>query len=287
LSFGLDAQDTWRVSGPLSLVGGLRYRHNPILGGDSLIVPRVGGTWSIDEGVLGFVVSYHQEASWGLSRPLQGAWDEHDSTPLGYEVSLEMPMAWGVRFNGSSRYTPIQVDGLDLARDPPRPGAGQSYVTNGRAAVRESRFGLMRQGGRTSAWVEWVRGRAEGALAPLSPYEQPNLLLAMSTLDYQNSRLGIRIAASGTDLVLDHRRLSEWPGGGGGLEPSSVKSSVGLSLSQDLLRLHSLGNWRFLVSVRTASFERVHDPEGLSLAGQERVLGARNREMSAGLSVLF
>jgi hypothetical protein len=287
LSLGLEAQDTWRVSGPLSLVGGLRYQQNPVLGSDSLIVPRVGGTWSVDEGVLSFAVSYHQEASWGLSRPLQRAGEDPDSTRLGYEISLEMPLARGVRFTGSSRFAPIQIDGLDLAHDPPRPGAGQSYLTNGRASVRESRLALMRQGARTSTWVEWVRGRAEGALAPLSPYEQPYLLLAMNTLDYQNGRFGIRIAGSGTDLVLDHSRIREWPGEAVGVDPSAVQSSLGLSISQDLLRLHSFGNWRLLVSLRTASFERRNDSGGLDLTGQDRLFGASNREMSAGLSVLF
>jgi len=284
MSLGLDARDTWRVSGPFSLVCGLGYKQGLSSRGVGLVMPRLGGTLNVEEGVLSFSVSYHH---------LTGSSDQADpmlgpvyrpAREMGYEASLELPIAPGLRALGAVRSSPIQLDPVGYASGAVLPDRLPVYLTDGNAAVDESRLGLVHEGATTRAWIELTRGRVAGTLAPVSPFAQPYQLLSEGEMVYATSRFGIHVAASGTGVVLDYRTIDEQADGVESATPT--RTSMGLFLTQDLMRFRSLGSWKLLVSVRTGteSGGAVSDLAAESEAGR---LDLPIREASAGLSVLF
>ena len=284
LSLGLDARDTWRVSRPFALVYGLGYKQGLSARGGALVVPRFGGTLNVEEGVLSFSVSYHHLAgSNEHADPLLGP-VYRPARQLGYEASLELPITPGLRAIGAVRSNPIQLDPVGYASGGAVPDRLPVYLTDGNAAVDESRFGLIREGATVRAWVELTRGRVEGTLASVLPFAQPYQFLSEGEMTYATSRFGIRVASTGTDVVLDYRTIDEW---GDGAELAAVaRTSMGLLVTQDLMRLRSLGSWKLLVAVRTGSTggQNASDP---AADGWTSLLEATNREASAGLAVLF
>lgn len=285
-SVGLEAQDTWNVSGPFSLVYGLGYRHSLASRDLSLIAPRVGGTWSFERLVMSFLVSYHQVEDWGGPDPDATPPAFHPARPLGFEAGLELPLRGGWLLRGATRSAPIQLEPTVGSLDP---GLGEfrpAFLTDGNVSVTEDRLSLIREGSGLRTVFEWIGGRAEGSVAPTLPFAMPFQWLSDSSLRYRNGRLGLRVAASGTDLLLDYAEFAERPSG---LDPAAgdlEQQSLELRVAQDLMRLRSLGNWRVLLALRTASLEGESVEEWLK-TGDARPLAAPDREMSAGLSVLF
>jgi len=285
-SVGLDARDTWSVTGPFSIVYGLGYKHSLATRDVALIVPRVGGSWSIDDLVLRFLVSYHQVQSWGETEPGAPAIPFRPARRIGYEAQLEFPLGGGLRLSGTTCSAPIQFDSAGHLHGLADGEFQPVYVTDGNAAVDENRLALVREGAEVRTYLELIDGEVEGLLAPVLPFEVPFRWLSESQLRYRNTRLGVRVAASGTDLLLDYRKVKELSGE---LDPAGsdfLQESVELRVAQDLLRLRSLGSWRLLFAWRMASLEGGGADQWLWTSDGQS-LSTSNREMSAGLSVLF
>jgi hypothetical protein len=285
-SVGLEAQDTWRVSGPFALVYGLGYRHSLASRDVSLVVPRVGGSWSIDELALSFLVSYHRVDSWGGADRDVASLVFRPAGSLGYEAQLELPLGDRLRLRGATRSAPIQLESSAGTRGAEATEFQPAYLTDGNASVDEDRVALIREGAGVRAFLELISGRAEGNVAPVLPVTMPFQWLSESSLRYRNGRLGLRVAASGTDLLLDYREVAERLAG---LETTGIdyeQQSLELRVAQDLMRLRSLGDWRFLLALRMGSQDGESSDEWSSTS-DARLLSAPEREMSAGLSVLF
>ena len=287
-SVGLEAQDTWSVSRPFAVIYGLGYKHSMASRDVALVVPRFGGSWSIDELVLRFLVSYHRVEIWSTDDPDAEAPAFQPARPFGYEAQLELPLGGGLRLSGTTRSSPIQFDHEQRASGPFGEGFQPVYLTDGNAAVDEDRIALTREGAGVSTFLELIRGSVQGAVAPTVPFDVPFQWLSESRLDYQNSRLGVRVAASGTDLRLDYRRVAERPADPASAGREYEQQSVELRVAQDLMRLRSIGNWRLLVALRMASLEGAGEGEDeWTQTGHAQTWSSPEREMSAGLSVLF
>jgi hypothetical protein len=289
VSLGLAAQDTWHVAGPFALVYGLEYRHS-LAGRDiSLIAPRLGGSWSLQQVGMRFLVSYHGVTHWGRDDPSATAPPFRPEGRLGYEAELELPLGRGLSVTGGTRFSPLQLDFKDHARGGVGSDPQPIYVTDGNAAVEEYRAAVVHEatGARTS--LEFARGSVRGTLAPVLPYELPYRFLYQGRLRYDTSRLGVRVTATGTNVRVDFRRVTECSASRAEAGWDSVQSSLGLHVTQDLLRLRSLGDWRLLVALRVASLENDPSRDGVGRPawGEAPWLGNGNHEMSAGLSVLF
>ena len=119
---------------------------------------------------------------------------------------------------------------------------------------------------------------------PITPYASP-LLLARRQLEFSSGRLGIRILPSGTDLQFEYRRILERPVADKLGLSATRQEALEVRLTQDLLRLRTMGDWRLLMALRLASVESGADGE----FGEDRLpyLDALGHGVSAGLSVTF
>jgi len=284
LSVGINAQDRWTVSGPWSLVYGLGYRHAITSHDASLIVPRVGGAWGIDRLAVRVLVSYHSVADWSGGPAVEGAIPYRPADAMGYEAEIDLPLPAGLRLSGATSYSPIQFDYVGYAGagfdDDPRP----LYLTDGNAAVRESRIALVQESRRTRTYLEVTEGLVEGTLAAMTPYDVPQEFLTTGALTYGTGRLGLRVFSSGTEVLIQYQQLSQSPTE---LAPMvrSRQSSVEFRLTQDLLDMQSIGSWRFLMAIRRASLDADETEESPMLTSG--VIDSMNHQISAGLSLSF
>lgn len=285
LSVGLNAQDAWSVSNPLTILYGLGYRQGLNRASTSLIVPKFGGIWSEEQLQVRWMVSYYAASS---GRGLPAAELVRPVHALGYEGEAQVPLPFGLRLKGTVSYAPAQYDaGREPLDNPyvPHP----IYVTDGNAEAREATFGLERVSAGTTAFLQFTQGMAEGILAPTSPLDRPVSLLADRRLRYSSSRAGVRVALTGTDVVAEFRRIEEQVSRDGDpVSPPPPRAYVELRLTQDLLRQQPSGtSWRLLVVARSA-----YGGEGSSVGFSPRTSDAAglaflNRQVSAGVSVAF
>jgi hypothetical protein len=281
VSLGLDAQDTWQLSGPFSLIAGLGYRHAIEGENSSLLVPRVGGSWAMERLALRFLVSYHALADGAPAGSASPAYDPAER--LGYDAFVEVPLPHELRVAAVSTYVPLQLDPLGL------PGASGSalapiYLTDGNIALSRNHVAVTKEGASTRTFLELGLGSADGTLAAVLPYEVAFQRLSERSLDFHNGRLGLHVMPTGTDVVLEYLRVEERPE----VDPiggSSLQRSLELRLAQDVMRRRDLGNWRFLMAVRLASL--VADPSDDALEGTDVALLDSLSRISAGLSVEF
>jgi hypothetical protein len=289
LSVGLNAQDTWSVAGPFSLVYGLGYRHAVTTHDASLVVPRVGGAWNLNRLAMSFLVSYHSVADWGAEKARGEVIPFQPANALGYEVQLEVPLPAGMRVTSGLRYSPIQFDFLGYAGGGFEQSSRPLYLTDGNAAVKENRFALIQESAGTRIYFEVANGAVEGRLAPITSYDIPLDYLAARALDYGAGRIGVRVLPSGTDLLIVYEKLVQSPrDAGSGAE--SKQKSLEIRVMQDLLDLHRIGNWRLLMAVRRAALEAALDSErldGMLQPHETALLDSLNHQVSAGLSVTF
>jgi len=285
LSVGLNAQDTWSVAGPFSLVYGLGYRHAVTTHDASLVVPRLGGAWNLDRLAMRFLVSYHSVADWGAEEARGEVVPFQPADALGYEVQLEVPLPAGMRVTSGLRYSPIQFDFLGYAGGGFEESSRPLYLTDGNAAVKENRFALIQESTGTRIYFEVINGVVEGTLAPITPYDVPLDYLAARALDYDAGRIGVRVLPSGTDLLLVYEKLVQSPTDASSGAKSKQKS-LEIRVMQDLLDLHGIGNWRLLMAVRRAALES-EGLDGMLQGQQTALLDSMNHQVSAGLSVTF
>jgi hypothetical protein len=185
---------------------------------------------------------------------------------------------------GATSYSPVQFDYVGRAGagfyDDPRP----LYLTDGNAAVRESRLALIQESRRTRAYLEFTEGLVEGTLATMTPYDVPQEFLTAGHLDYGAGRLGLRVLSSGTDVLIQYQRLTQSPRETVQLADSR-QNSVEFRLTQDLFSVRSIGDWRFLMAIRRASLDADESDEAVQLTSQ--VIDSMNQQISAGLSLSF
>jgi hypothetical protein len=286
LCVGVEARDNWFITGPFTLLYGLGYKHASTSTESSVIVPRLGGTWSAERLVLSFLVSYHHLAAWGEAEDSPSERTFRPAGRLGYEAAVELPLALGFRLTGSSSYSPIDLTFPDYPAGDLRPSSSSVYLTDGNAAVDRRAVAIVREGGGSRIYLELVGGEVEGRIAPTLPMQLPIRLLYDGRLRFTTGRMGLLIPASGTDLRLDYRRLVGWSAEAERQAPDSVQRSLELHVAQDLMRARALGNWRFLAALRVASLEGGYDEE-VVLAGNRTLLDSQNHQLSAGLSVMF
>ena len=286
LSVGIEARDTWHVSGPFSAVYGLGYRHAITDRDPALIVPRIGGTWSFEPVRVRMLLSYHRVET--SDDPATDPGPFRPGGGFGYEAEVEVPLAYGLRLSAEARSAPHQMDVLGYAgvtvsgarpRDP-------LYVTDGSAAVEHRGVALIRESAAGRASFEVAAGEVTGTVAPVLPYDLAAAPPSGGRLRYRTGRVGLYVAGSGTDIWIDYRAFDEgaaadFPAGGG-----TERTTVRLGVVQDLVRLDSLGAWRLMAAVRLDTLDDGRsDGAGTGTAGRRP--GEDSREMSAGLSVLF
>ena len=284
LSVGVNAQDRWAVGGPFSVTYGLGYRHGISSHEASLIVPRVGGTWAIDRLSVSVLVSYHSVAGWSRGLGPEVLLLAEPADAVGYEAQVEIPLAAGLRLAGATSYSPVQFDYVGRAgagfHDDPRP----LYLTDGNAAVRESRVALIQESRRTRTYLEFTEGLVEGTLATMTPYDVPQEFLTAGQLGYGTGRLGLRVLSSGTDVLIQYQQLSQSPRETAQMAESR-QNSVEFRLTQDLFSVRSIGSWRFLMAVRRALLDADETDEAIQRTSQ--VIDSMNHQISAGLSLSF
>ncbi len=285
LSLRLNAQDAWAVAGPFTLVYGLGYRQALSPHNSSLIVSRLGGTWSADDLVLRLMVSHHTVSQWNdAAAGAVGPGAFQPSGEVGYDAELQIPLSPALTLRGTARYAPIQFDPIGYDRAALSSFGTPIFVTDGNAAVRESAVALVREQATTRTFVELASGQAVGTLTSVLPFDSPVHVLAPNSLRYNNGRLGVHIVPAGTDLQLEYRRIEEEATDAAAA--GSVQDLIELRLTQDLMRFEALGHWRFLMAVRMASQETAGSDEWIP-NDEARALHAFNRGVSAGLSVSF
>jgi hypothetical protein len=187
---------------------------------------------------------------------------------------------------GSSSYSPIDLTFPDYPEGGLGPSRQSVYLTDGNAAVDQRSLSIVRERGRSRAYLELAGGNIEGRIAPTLPMELPLRLLYDGRLRFTTGRLGVLIPAWGTDLRLDYRKMVGWSSEAESSAPDSVQQSIELHIAQDLMRARALGNWRLLAALRVASLKGGYEEEQL-LVGNRLLLDSQNRQLSAGLSVMF
>ena len=288
LSLGLDARDTWTVSGPFSVTYGLGYRHAVNSHDTSLIVPRLGGAMRLDGLSLRVLFSYHGVASWGTDMEGEAPLAEsrfRPATALGYEVEFEVPVRGRLRLSGATSYSPIELELLGYAH-----GAGGGsqpiYMTDGNVAVRENRMSVAQDLSGAQAYLELSHGTVDGTVAAIFPDELPLQVLADRAITYGTGRFGVRIIPSGTDFQLEYQQIRQ----SAHLDVDNAEAhqrSLEFRLMQDLMDMRALGNWRLLMAVRMASVRGDALAENSPYVTDALLVESLNHRFSAGLSVVF
>jgi len=286
LSVGLDASDTWLISGPFALLYGVGYKHALTSRDTSLIVPRVGGSWSFDRFIMRLLISHHQVTQWGGEQPSASELPYRPQRNIGYEAEIELPLPAGIRLTGATSYSPLDMTFPAYDRAGGEPAYQPVYFTDGNAAVEQRSLLLVRERGGSRIRLEFGAGRVNGSLAPALPYELPFFLLSDRHLRYRTGKLGIHIPSSGTDLLVDWRKVMTAAPEPGAMAAESVQRSLELQIAQDLVRLRTLGSWRFLMALRKSTLQ-TGDDDDLLVAGNPSRRDSAVHQVSAGLSVLF
>lgn len=279
----LDAQDSWSISEPWSLIYGLGLKQFLAAPDTALVVPRLGWAWADDDWRLRASISYSAVTSWADSFKPLGAPDH----PLGYEAELRAPIGSGVNLEAFARYVPVQLDALNFGSGYDALDPHPWYVMGSDASLQENRLRLASDRPFLRAYLELERGRAQGALATLLPFDGPYALQLGRELRYRNARLGWSFGASATDLQLEYRRLdarSLAPYAG---SSDAVEQAFALRLAQQLWGIQTRVDWRFLAALQLDSFETASIEQWSSASGEPAPLDTLSRRMSAGLSVAF
>jgi len=239
----------------------------------------VGASWAGTWVKFQAVASYYTCAS-DPGRLPETAEPLDTANAVGYDAMVEFLVTSGVRVKAQRVYEPVQYGyGFGSTDSRIRP----IYFTDGRASTLRDSVLLEAQIGKNLAWVQLARGTAEGRLARVPAFDVPVYLLSDRVLGFATSQLGIRLASSGTEVVVGYQDVNEsMP------VPSATDARHErwvLEIAQDLMWVRSgSASWRLLLAARTATSVRAHDgdrahpAEGLDLLA---------RQISAGVSVAF
>lgn len=277
----VQAEDTWSVGGPFSLVYGLGYRHALTTREASYLFPRLGAHWETDDAAMRLVFSYHQPAASttgldGMRRAMEGT--------LGYEAELRLANLGRFSLFGSSSRAPIEMD-LLTGQGGSTFGGDPTLLSDGFALLRRHRLALVADSASTQTFMEYSRGSAEGQLTLFHTFDWPVNGSSERLLRYDTASVGLRIVPAGTEVVLGYEEITQTG------EPSAIgtpereQRSVRLGIAQELRQKQNIGNLRLLMALRMISLETdgefgMEDNEGFLLASP-------TGEVSAGVSVMF
>ena len=283
----LGAGDEWRVSTPLTVTYGLGYDRGIDGNRPTLIEPRVGGTWSAGGFSSGLTLEYNLLSEGGL--PI--AWGRGSSGgtgALGFDARAEARVPFGLRLRGEIARDPASIDPQDAADSLLAPARDPLYVAGSAVATGRDSLGLEHQSASVVTWVEWARGSAEGLLAQIFPIEVPAQLLTERRVDWHGGTVGVRVAATGTDVRAEYRRVEDAVRSDRNAPGDAVRQEyIEVRLSQDVLRAEGRGMaCRLLVAARTSPY-RVSRGPGETATVADATFGALGRRVSAGLSVAF
>lgn len=281
-----DAQDTWVLSAPFSLVYGLGFKQAWMARETALVVPRLGGSLAVGGWHLRALVAYHSVT--GSEEPVAttGFAPLRPTQSLGYEGEVEMPVARGVRLRGGVSFSPFQLDHVGYFRGADVHAEHPLYLTDGNSAVHEYRLALVEERGNSRTYLELSDGHAEGSVAPLLPFAGPPAVRPGRQLRYQNGRFGVRVPTWGTDLRVEYRRVQAGRTLWRREFVDSIQESVELRIRQNVAERQIPGDWHVLMAVRVGTV-RSSDLESWSPEGGADSVDALNRRFSAGVSVLF
>ena len=142
-----DAQDTWAVSAPFSLVYGLGYRHSLVDRDAMLVAPRVGGRLQAGGVSVSALVSYHTSAGSGRRGAPEVERPFRPGNSLGYRAEVEFPLAYQVRLRGGVSYSPIQLEYFGYLHGDDGLYEHPLYLTDGNTAVTERSLTLTEERG--------------------------------------------------------------------------------------------------------------------------------------------
>jgi hypothetical protein len=194
----------------------------------------------------------------------------HDSLHSLLAETLQLPRT----------YEPVQYGyGLDSTDSHIRP----VYVTDGRASTTRDSVLLEARFGSNLTWAQLARGTAEGRVARVPAFDVPVYLLSDRALRFATSQVGIRLASSGTEIVVGYQDVDEaLPSDS---EAGGTHELWVLEIAQDLMGVRTgSASWRLLLSARTATSVRAHDGDRAEHAEGLDLLA---RQVSAGVSVAF
>jgi hypothetical protein len=285
-NLGIEAEDTWAAHGPLSVIYGLGYHHRLAETDTSVVAPAIGGSWSDGGRSLRVVVTYHAERIW--SAPALGDTAQSGASSreaFGYEASAETGLPLGFVLQAATTYAPIGTERIGYELGVPMvDGDRPMYFAEGDSELRETSATLRHDGGRAQVFVQWTRGRVDGALTTVMPFDVPYSTLDDSTLRYRTGRVGIDVASSGTRVLVEHRRLRDHRHDDPATGPLRAQDQVEVRLVQDLLRYPG-SSWRLLLSLQAVELD------GETLAYAEQLAGQRlpdsHRQVNAGIAVAF
>jgi len=292
-SVRVDAEDAWRVSGPVTVLYGVAYHHSLQSIDWSVVVPRVGAVWSPRWFKVRGMVSYFTEGRQpNYFDPVAPAAIDAARPEVGYDLALDVPMPAGLRMIGAVSYEPVQYGFAGYHRGaaggiPDRP----IYLTDGNAETRESSLRLERSFGTTATWIRVSRGNAEGMLAHMPAVEMPVYVLSERSLEFATGRFGVRMLPWGTEFQAEYQRVEDTSLGTASLSSLPVQRFIEVRVSQDLMWFDtSRSTWRVLLAARSVSSDDI--PESLnptpSTAGDDpEIVSLLNQQISAGVSVLF
>ncbi len=278
----VEAGDDWSVHGPVSMIYGLGYQRSLDGRRPSLVEPSLGGSWNAAGLRASVVVEYNVVEETGVSIAT-GAIDG-----FGFEADVEASLPFGLRLRGGLARDPADADAaedafwsLDSSREP-------VYVTDGAIATGRASLALEHQSRAVMTWVEWTRGSAEGPLTPRYTIDVPVRLLEDRRMTWQEGLVGVRVKATGTDVLAEYRRVNDAPAGDAeGPEPAVAHEYVELRVSQDLIRSESQGlTCRLLLAARAVPRTPPQTAGDRSTAPGP-LLAAVGQRFSAGLVVAF
>lgn len=277
----LDAEDSWAVSAPLTIVYGMAYRHTLAAERDiAVMTPSIGGAWSDDRFSARAVVSFHA-AAMGTDRgaaafsPTDGSVGALRTDAFGYDVQVQGALPAGFGLVGTVAYTPIRGEPVGYEVAPLSDYSRPLYLSDGNVASHEVAARAFHESARVHAYAEVSRGHVDGALAILPPWEAPLQTLRHGRLVHRTGRIGVRLPGPGTAVEVVHRRLRQRAGAAAALS-AARQDHVELRLLQDLVRTESSAAWKILVALETARL-------GVATEDSER----RHHQLNAGVSVLF
>ncbi|HUC44438.1 MAG TPA: carboxypeptidase-like regulatory domain-containing protein [Candidatus Sulfotelmatobacter sp.] len=277
----MDGEDQWSLSAPWALTYGVAVRQSYDGRSETLLSPRVGGTWTAPHLKAHAEVSYLSTAGTGAAaaRTTSPTW-----SPVGYDVLVETPVSPTAVVRGSATYTPLRAE--SWSDGTATPGATDIYVTDGIASDQNVALAIERAATSVAVSFRVAHGRAEGILAPALDAELPIVVLNDGSLTYDSARLATNAARSGTAVALEYRSTREDVAAWADPMQGAPLRTVELSITQELVRLGAgRATCRLLLSGRTVVDPSL--PAADTAAEAARRFAASHERYLAGLQLSF
>ncbi len=285
-TFRVTAEDSWAVSGPLTVVSGLGYRHSLAGNGTAVVVPRFGAVWSPDWISMKVILSYAATSHDQLLAPdLVPADEWRPRSGVGYLAHVRVPLTRALSLSGESEFSPVLLDSIEYPLEDPGFAQAPLFLSDGDAAIRRTSLALTHDSLLTRTSLRFSEGTAEGILAPQPYLTLPIQPLSGGSLGFRDSSLGVRVNPWGTELVVAYREVQRAAERSLLGPPAFGEESIELRVAQDVLQMLQ-GSWRVLFAMRVADVEMT-GADALVLESSDHPFAPAGQHLSAGLSVTF